>query len=170
MSTIRDIIYQLITKRMDQEEMYLVRGSVSNVSTDNWTCDVTPIDGGADIKGVRLKPTNQDLKGFVIVPKDGTKAVVGFESKTKAILLNADEVDQMILRNGENGGLINVSDLVDKLNALEDKVNDLILYTSTHTHTGVTTGGGTSGTSASPVTGSLTPTTVEDIEDDKITH
>ena len=57
-----------------------------------------------------------------------------------------------------------------KLNAIENKVNDLVTFTATHTHTGVTAGGGTSGTTATPVTGSLTPTQISDIEDQQIKH
>jgi hypothetical protein len=71
---------------------------------------------------------------------------------------------------GYNFGMVLVAELVTKLNNLENKVNALVTYSASHTHTGVQTGGGTSGTTATPVTGSLTPTTKEDIMSDKITQ
>ena len=168
--TIKEIIYSFINTRLSQEEFYVVRGEVSNVSETDWTCDVVPLDGNAPIKGVRLKPTKGGSYGFILIPTDGTQATVVFESKTKAFLLNADEVDKVLIRNGENGGLINISELVTKLNKLENKVNNLVTYSATHTHTGVTAGGGVTGVASTPVTGSLTLTQVSDLEDDKVLH
>lgn len=169
MNNIKDILYNFFDARMRKEELYLVRGTATNIDTDTYTCDVTPIDGGADIKSIQFTPTGTN-KGIVLIPKDGTKVLVGFENKTKAYLVQCDEVDEIIMRGGLNGGLINISDLVSRVNSIENKVNDLVAFTATHTHTGVTTGGGSSGTTATPVTGSLTLTQESDIEDDKITH
>lgn len=70
--------------------------------------------------------------------------------------------------DGNLGGLVKVNDILTKLNNLENKVNTIISTFNSHTHLGVTTGAGTSGTSPTPITGTLTPTTKSEIENDKI--
>ena len=67
-------------------------------------------------------------------------------------------------------GLVINDSLVTKLNNLENKVNDLIMAYNYHTHTGVQTGGGTSGTTPTVITGSLTPTNETELQNQNVKH
>lgn len=56
-------------------------------------------------------------------------------------------------------------DLTNKLNALENKVNQIISAFNNHTHIlTLSTGTGTAAPTSSPVSGTLTPTNRADIE------
>jgi hypothetical protein len=74
------------------------------------------------------------------------------------------------LNDGSMGGLVKVIQLTQKLNNLENKVNQLITAYNSHVHTGVTTGPGSSAITPSTVSGTLTPTNRGDIENEKIVH
>ena len=185
MNEIREALNRLVSSSLNGVELYSVVGTVSNIDENKRTCDVTPIEG-ALIPDVRLTPTPTVGNGFILIPKGGTKVVVSFASDTLAFIYQVDELDKIIINvgssqliitdglfefnDGDNDGLININDLVTKLNNLENKVNELVINTSTHVHSGVTTGVGTSAVSTTPVVGQLTPTVKPDIEDDKIKH
>lgn len=71
---------------------------------------------------------------------------------------------------GDLGGLVKVIELTKKLNDLENKVNQIISAFNSHTHIlTLSTGTGTAAATASPVSGTLTPTQRGDIENTKIT-
>ncbi len=169
-ATIRELIRAIV----GDARTYAIRATVTSVNGN--TCNVSPLNGGAEIPDVKLITNSGN--GLVITPainsivevvKDGPfTAFVAQYSEIESITLDVSTT--IVINGGANDGLVNVNDLVTKLNNLENKVNDLITYTATHTHTGVTTGAGTSGTSATPVTGTLTPTTANEIEDPNVTH
>lgn len=70
--------------------------------------------------------------------------------------------------DGSLGGMVKVNDILTKLNNLENKVNAIISAFNSHVHTGVTTGAGSSGVTPTSITGTLTPTTKSEIENNKI--
>jgi hypothetical protein len=72
------------------------------------------------------------------------------------------------LNDGSMGGLVKVIELTQKLNNLENKVNQLITSFNSHVHTGVTTGAGSSAITPTPVSGTLVVTNRGDIENNKI--
>jgi len=78
-----------------------------------------------------------------------------------------DTQGDTIFNGGTLDGMVKVGDLVTKLNNLENKVNDLVTWSSTHTHTGVTPGPGSTGTAVG-VVGTLTPTQQSELENTKI--
>jgi hypothetical protein len=80
------------------------------------------------------------------------------------------EIDKIYLNGNDYGGLVEVGNLVTKLNNLENKVNDIIASFNSHTHSGVTVGSGVTGTGTPPVTGNLTPTQKSDIENTTVQH
>lgn len=154
-----------------QSLSYLMMCTV--VSVDGITCTCQPIDDGeAEIPDVRLVGEESDTN-FILIPKVnsvvGVLAFCDLETTEYTVVLTS-EVDTINLRGDQYDGLVRVSDLVTKLNNLENKVNALVNFTSTHTHTGVQTGGGSSGPTATPVTGTLTPTQQTDIENENVKH
>jgi hypothetical protein len=64
--------------------------------------------------------------GFLLIPEVNSIVVVSFLSDDSAYVSLVSKVSEVQL-NGKNfDGLVKVQELTDKLNALENKVNDLI--------------------------------------------
>jgi hypothetical protein len=75
----------------------------------------------------------------------------------------------IVMNGGDNGGLVKVGALVDKLNRLEDKVNSIITKYDAHTHTDPASG--ITGVPSMLVASSITPnTSVEDLKNDHVKH
>lgn len=165
--SIRDILKQIIHDEF--VEMYGVPCTVKSVDEDAKTCVCSPVNGDADFIDVRLQAHSGN--GVLIFPTVGSNVIVQPINTATGYLSMFSQVDSIQLLDGSFGGLIKISDLVGQLNSIENKVNDVISALKTHTHTGVSTGGGTSGpsTAFTSIT-DLSGTTVEDIENDKITH
>lgn len=73
--------------------------------------------------------------------------------------------------DGADGGLVKVIELTQKLNNLENLVNDLITKYNSHTHIlTLSTGTGTAAPTTTQETQTLTPTQRADIENDTITQ
>ena len=98
--------------------------------------------------------------GLLLTPTVGSAVYV-----IQGVIIGYSELDEIWLRGQQYGGLVKVSDLVDKLNNLEDKVNSIVTAYNSHTHA-------STGAPAVPlVTGSpLTPTTINDLENSKVKH
>lgn len=152
--------------------------SVSSVDIDNRTCDCVIISGDADneIPNVRLSAEPND--GFIIEPEVGSTVIVNASSRNDPFIVMFSEVknvyltasDKITFNDGSYGGLVKVDDLVQRMNNIENKVNDVILFVNTHMHYGVTPGGGSSGTPTDFVPGSLTLTNSSQLQNPKIVH
>lgn len=161
-------------------------GEVLEVDRNNCTCSLKMNTGGFTKTDVKLKSVESGNKGLVIVPKKGsTVAVANIDkSSDNLTVLKCDEVEAVELRmdnveliieggkvrlnaneivfnNGNNRGLVKIEELVNRINALEQ-------HADTHVHIGVTPGTGASGTVQSP--SFVPPTTIADLEDDKVKH
>jgi len=79
----------------------------------------------------------------------------------------SDDTD-MRFNGGGNGGLINIADIVSKLNTLENTLNAFFTLFNAHVHTGNL--GAPVTPPLTPQTTTFTPTTVQDIEDNKVKH
>jgi len=71
------------------------------------------------------------------------------------------------LNNGTFGGLVKVTELVEKLNNLENLVNDLIVKYNIHVHP---VSGASTLVPTVPETGTLIPTIQDELENKKVTH
>ena len=142
---------------------------VGSVDEQNSMC--TLIDGDVTYYNVRLQAVKASANGFCLIPKVGSMAIaVRIENTRSYMLLNAIEYDKVIMRGGENGGLINITDLVAKLNNIEKDINNLKKAFSNWAPVSQD-GGSALKTAASTWFGSeLTETKRDDIEDDTIIH
>jgi hypothetical protein len=178
--TIKEIIERAAK---GDDELYSVVATVNEVDESARTCTCTPIDGGAQLFDVRLQAGTGAETGLVQIPTKESQVVVTFLSKDTAfislfvevekVLLNCEEVT---INNGDNGGLVIVQELVNKLNALEEAHNGLVTSFNTHIHNTTATVG------PSAVPGVITPTTsqntdviapttqVVDLENTKVKH
>lgn len=135
--------------------------TVDSVDLTTLTCYCVPLNDDADIINVRLM-ANID-NGFLLIPEVDSIVVVSFLSDSSAYVSLVSKVSEVHL-NGKNfDGLVKVNDLVQKLNNLENKVNTIISTYNAHTHVASSFGTPTT-TPVALVTGTLTPTIKQDLE------
>ena len=113
-------------------------------TVDGRTCTVVPV-GSPDevlIENVRLNADIAGSAGMVITPLADTVVLVGRLSATDHVVVMCSEIEKIeitdgdatvliaegaiTLNGGENGGLVIIAELVTKLNALEEKVNEIL--------------------------------------------
>ena len=140
------------------------------VSVQDITCTVR--FGDMDVEGVKLRASEagQDAQ-MLIVPRKDSAVIVGSLSGdlSNLVVLSVDAIERIEINGGKLGGLINISALTDKVNALVDAFNS-------HTHT-IPTGTIQCGEYSSvnpvtvpPVTRRANRLNKEDYEDDTIKH
>ena len=59
------------------------------------------------------------------IPKIGSNVIVVFYSPTVAFVVMVDEVDEILINGGENGGLVNVEDLKSWMSNVESDLSTL---------------------------------------------
>ncbi len=142
-------------------------GTVKKVNGN--TCDVER-EGLPTLHDVRLNAIEDNINNpITIIPKQGSKVLVGIieNNESEAFVLQYSEIDFVILRGDTHGGLIKINDLVNKLNTVENAINQLVQDFNTHTHTAP------SGATSSPIptsTVNIINTQVSDLENDKVKH
>jgi hypothetical protein len=98
------------------------------VSVSGVTCVCQPIDEGlSEILDVRLV-TESSSTNFIIEPSIGSVvAVMPFSDidNCEYIVVMFSEVETIKIRGDQHNGLVKVAELVDKLNAIEESINDL---------------------------------------------
>lgn len=139
--------------------------TVDSVDLVNRTCYCIPINEDADITEVRLMANIDD--GFLLIPEVNSIVVVSFLSDSSAYVSLVSKVSEVHLNGTNFDGLVKVQDLTDKLNALENKVNDLITACSSQVVTLAPSGTFPLASFFTSVT-PLTPTTQTEIENIKI--
>jgi hypothetical protein len=156
-------------KKLGYKPIYCKLAKVLSVDTNARTCEVEYAQGGTDPE-VRLQAKMQITGGMVIIPTVGSDVIIGFLSENMAFVIQYSEVDQIIINNGDFGGLPKIQELVNRINLLENDNNTLKQVLTTWVP--VTSDGGAAlKAEATTWAGStLQNTTVSQIEDTKVTH
>lgn len=148
----------------------VVSGKVVSVEDDS--CEVEPSDDSLpNLPIVRLRSIlDGSTSGFYGVPSVGAEVLVLMISKNEAFLLSSNSYSGIVLRTDGHGGLVKVEGLLERLNAIENKLNELLNAVKSHTHSPVPPNG-----TAPPSLGlaDLTPvdnTTREEIENEAVKH
>lgn len=148
-----------------------ILGTSIDINEKERTCTVT--DDGVPYYDVRLQCITGGDKGVVVIPADGSQvlmiAVEGSDEyavvmceKADKVLIDADT--EIVINGGNNGGLIKIQELTDKINALVDAFNN-------HTHQVNTTGSATAQTgTAAAVATKAVELNKSDYEDEKVKH
>lgn len=177
MSKSTDIFFDLINVWVKQNQLYSIQGKVKSI--DNRTCTVVPNNGGADFLNVSLEADYEGTtgKGFIVVPVVGSNVIISFKNKDFGFISAYTEIDTITsLQNnftfneGNNEGLVKVLELTGKLNDLESKINDLILFINTHLHTSTTPTTPTTPPTPSYTGGILPITNKKDLENNLVRH
>jgi hypothetical protein len=103
---------------------------VTAVNTDELTCTVKPVEG-PEIFDVRLKAAIDLVKdGVVEIPAINSSVLVGLigNEMNTGFIMRCSQVQEVVMFGGMFGGLIKISELVTKLNNLENKVNTIITW------------------------------------------
>lgn len=92
----------------------------------------------------------------------------------EGVIINAEHIylsslDHVQVNKGDQG-VIFINELTEKLNKLVKEVDDLRTKYNTHTHTGVTTGPGSSGPTATLATKPISQFNKKDYEDETFLH
>lgn len=148
-------------------------------SVEGETCTV--LVGELEVPDVLLTPADEGADGkLVITPKVGSQVTVadlsGGELRHLAVVhwgevekmsLTADSIE---LNGGDNGGLVKIEALTDKINNIEKDINKLKQAFTTWVPVPQDGGASLKGGVASWAAQQLVQTQVSDLEDDKITH
>ena len=152
----------------------LVLAKVKQV--DGQTCTVSI--GDLQLNEVRLRAVvNDEESGILVTPKVGSMVMItDLSNSTKRdwAVVMVSEIDKIEINGGKNGGLIRIEDLVSRLNAIEDDINNLKTTLTGWTPVAQDGGAALKTTLTIPGTGwatkQLAKTKTSDLEDDKITH
>jgi hypothetical protein len=130
------------------------RGKVTSLDLTNDVCGITPKDGGADYKGVKLRSITKENapSRFVVYPKVGSDVLFGIvqNNANDAFVIETSEIDNILIEidttlkfhiktdgsidikstqvkfnDGSFGGIVKVTELVSKLNTIESSLNTL---------------------------------------------
>lgn len=148
-------------------------------SVEGETCTV--LVGELEVPDVLLTPADEGADGkLVITPKVGSQVTVadlsGGELRQLAVVhwgevekisLTADSIE---LNGGDNGGLVKIEALTDKINNIEKDINKLKQAFTTWVPVPQDGGSSLKSGVASWAAQQLVQTQVSDLEDDKITH
>jgi len=151
------------------DKVYAVDATVVSVDESKRNCIVRVISGKANNEfTARLMCAIDD--GVLVIPLVDSTVSIVMSDFTTPYVSQYSGIEKIVLRGGDLGGLVKVIELTEKLNNLEQLLNDLVTKYNSHTHSGVSTGGGMSGVTTALETGTLTPTQRSEIENEQITH
>ena len=151
-------------------EFYSKLGKVISIDKELNTCDVEPINKGADLLDVKLTATEGNKKGIIIYPKIGTNVLVTFLDNENSFVSMCTEIDEIIYNEGTNGGLINIETLISEL----DKNNMILNAIKTVVSSPIPEAGNGApsalGTALNSALGSLQIGSFNSMEDEKFKH
>lgn len=159
-------VIQNLSGNQNEDKVRLLQCTVNSVDLANRTAHVTTITGQSTLDfDVQLQAGIAD--GLIIEPLVNSMVYVLMSKYTLPFIVQYSDIVSLSINGIEFGGLVKVIELTNKLNALENIVNDLILKFNTHTH--IAAGTPTSITSVIE-TNNLTPTQQSEIENTVIKH
>lgn len=115
-------------KKLAGGQTTCLNGEVKSVDRNDMTCEVS---FGDEDSVVASLVCGDKKKGIVQVPKVGSNVVVMFYSPTVAFVVMVDEVDEILINGGENGGLVNVEELKSWMSNVESDLSTLKTLLST---------------------------------------
>jgi hypothetical protein len=175
---VRKVLRQFLR---DNIPVQSIVATVKEVDETNFTCAVQPIDGGAMIYGVRLKPAiDESDNGLIAIPAVDSDVIIAIANnnssssyisgKVKTYLIKT-EADGIIKLQGDSlGGLVKAEALIERLNNVENDTNALKAAFNSWV-VAPNDGGAALKASAAGWSGAqLTITEVSQIENEKVKH
>lgn len=164
-----DELRQAFERRYGEKPVTIL-GTIAAVDETAKTCDID--DDGLMMYGIRLQSVTNAAAGILKIPKCGAAALaVKIEDGDGFLLLDCAEYEKIIINGGNNGGLINIESLVEKINAIEKDINNLKnVFSISWTPVAQDGGAALKTAAATWASRSITETKSADIEDTTITH
>lgn len=117
---IRDKI-RMIAGADEERLIYCTVKSVEGV-----LCVCTPIDENEpELLDIRLNAEESDYN-FTLIPKVDSSVLVALYNKNSGYIACFGEIETVLIRGEEYGGLVKIEDLVTKLNNLENQINNIL--------------------------------------------
>jgi len=168
--TIKDLILKMVK---DATPIMCEVCNVDSVNEEARTCTLSPKSGDAKLYNARLSATLESHNGFVLIPKVGSDVMVLYFQRDAAIIVMCTDLDKIIINTAETifndgmlGGLVKVQELVTRMNTIENAINTFWASYNLHVH--ATAALGVPSPPIPPQTTTLIPTTVAQLENDKI--
>lgn len=176
--SLSEILEEFVKGQLDRENFYSIVGKAVNVDETARTCDLEPIEDEATRSGIRLQSAIDGDNGFVLIPKEDSFIVVSFfDTRTGFVSLTSElekiiwDVELTQINGGDNGGLINIEPLIDKINQLESDINDLKkVFLTTWTPVSQDGGAALKIAAAAWAASIFIETKKSELEDTKVTH
>jgi len=159
--TLQDLIEKMIKKELP---LFITEGEVTSVDKGANTCDVNRGEL-SELKKARLNAILEAGQNVITVyPSVGSKVLCALieNNPTDAFVLSTNNIDEIIINGGNNGGMSIVGKILEKLNNLENAFN-------AHMHATAAVGPPSIPTPIPDVI-PLTSTVLEEIENTKIKH
>lgn len=118
MENLRDL---LIKATATSDEKYCMVCTVLAVDKTAGTCDVTPLNGAADLVDIRLQA--QAGSGLVVYPLVGSTVIVSFLNKDDGYVSMVSEVDAYTLKNQSDSLKTILADFLDQVANLKVTTN-----------------------------------------------
>ena len=164
--TILQIIQDIIKRTVDVD--FGIPCEVFDYDSEDQTIDCSPIADGADFLNVKLQA--EVSSGALYIPKIGSVVIIQQTSSASAYVSMFGELDEIVFMDGDNGGMVKVSELVQKLNDLENDVNSLKQIFAIWVTVPNDGGNALKLASADWYADLLTPTTEDDLADENVKH
>ena len=129
------MILNLIKELSNNDDQSSIICTVKSVDEGKNTCDVSPINGNADLLDVRLRASVTDLEGVIYIPTIGSDVIVTYlEGQGQSFVTMMSTIDKVVwkikdkIMTLDNNGLKikgNTSDFAEEVLNLYDIVSDL---------------------------------------------
>jgi len=159
-------IREAINAIVGNQPMPVVVGTVT--ATDGTTADIQPLDEtAAPLLGIDLSVG--DTAAISYRPEVGATVLVLLDSATTGFVIAASR-GKVVMNGGDNGALINIDALVQKINAIEDDLNTLRAAFKNWVVAPQDGGAALKTAAANWTATDITKTASADIADNNITH
>jgi len=173
----QEIIAEFIDQTIAKQKIYTLIGTAKNVDEDRRVCDFTPVGDEADRFDVRLQSVISETAGMVLIPKKNSIIGVTFLNRTAGFVSLTSTLEKILIdtdltqfNGGDNGGLINIDDLITKQNIIEKDLNTVKAAISSWIPVPNDGGAALKVALTSWFSDILTLTVKQDLEDTKVTH
>lgn len=114
------------------EKLYLSVCVVDSVDENNRTIECTPIVEGAQ-RIVNMQASIEGGDGILIIPEVGSTVIIGFVDRHNAFVLTHSKIEKIsidtkniILNQGENGGIVISEKVTNEMNTVLNRVNSIV--------------------------------------------
>lgn len=176
MSDIKDSI-MILAETYGKDYVQVIFAEVQSVNESERTCTVKQVSGDAETEIPDVKLLAESNDGFLRIPVVGSVVSVAATRNNEPFVWMFSECDKIYsiqnefqFNDGSFGGLVKVEEITNKLNSIENKINDLITVFTSWTPVANDGGAALKTALSTWIASYLTNTQVSDIENDKITH